>query len=324
MLMEKLEEKAGTPQGLELTLLLADYHRTHPLLSGEVTIPGIRFTPNRAFPGDACMSPVYEQYDIAEMSLSWYLMARCRGEPVIALPVFPLRMQIHPYLFCSTSSGIQRPEDLKGKRIGMDEYRLTVGLWARGILQEQYGVRPQDCEWVTSAPEGAGFKPSPGVKITVVRETCEELLLRGEIDALITPLIPVSFRKKDPRIRRVFKDVRRTVTDYFQSTGIFPITHVQVMRQALFDAHPSLPARFMKAFEESEALCKQSYEYSKGLAFPGAVMVLEEEEAIFGENPWAHGLTAQNRVVLAKFIQYAREQNYISEKPRVDDLFAPV
>ena len=88
-----LKEMSRASQNLDLTLLLADYHRTTPILSGEVTIPGIRFRPNLASPGDACMSPVYEEFDIAEMSLSWYLMARCRGEPVIALPVFPLRMQ---------------------------------------------------------------------------------------------------------------------------------------------------------------------------------------------------------------------------------------
>ena len=147
------------------------------------------------------MRPVYEEFDIAEMSLSWYMMARCRKEPVIALPIFPLRMQIHPYIFCSPASGIEKPEDLKGKKIGMDEYRLTVGLWARGILQEHYGVRPEECEWYTSDPERAGYQPPKGIKITVVDEPTEALLLRGEIDALIPPNIVPSFRAKDPRIR---------------------------------------------------------------------------------------------------------------------------
>ncbi len=158
---------------LELTLMLADYHRTRPLLSGEVTADGIHLQPRRAESGEACMRPVYEEFDIAEMSLSWYMMARCRKEPVIALPIFPLRMQIHPYLFCSASSAIERPEDLKGKKIGMDEYRLTVGLWARGILREHYGLRPEECEWFTSAPERAGYQPPAGVKITVVDEPIE-------------------------------------------------------------------------------------------------------------------------------------------------------
>src|SRR5438128_10101968 len=125
--------------------MLPLYDRSRPILSGEVTAHGIKLSPRGAIPGKACLRAVYEQFDIAEMSLSWYTMARCRGEPVLALPIFPLRMQIHPYIFCSSSSAIDRPEDLKGKNIGMDQYRLTVGVWARGILHESYDVGTEDC-----------------------------------------------------------------------------------------------------------------------------------------------------------------------------------
>jgi 4,5-dihydroxyphthalate decarboxylase len=309
---------------LELTLLLADYHRTRPLLSGEVTAEGIKLQPRRAETGEACLRPVYEEYDIAEMSLSWYLMARCRKEPVIALPIFPLRMQIHPYIFCSSASGIAGPEDLKGKRIGMDEYRLTIGLWSRGILQEHYGVRPEQCEWFTSAPEGAGFSPPPNVKITVRAEPTEALLLRGELDALIPPNIVPSFRNKDPRIRRVFKDIRNAVADYFHATKIFPITHTLVLRQSLFDEHPWLASSLLNAFTQAEALCRKSYEYAKRSAFPSAVLILEEEEELFGENPWGHGLTPENQIVLEKFVQYAHEQGYVPYRPQLSELFAPV
>jgi 4,5-dihydroxyphthalate decarboxylase len=311
-------------QDLELTLMLADYHRTRPILSGEVQAKGIKLIPRRAVPGEACLRPVYEEFDIAEMSLSWYTMSRCRGEPVIALPIFPLRMQIHPYIFCSSASGIERPEDLKGKRIGMDEYRLTVGLWARGILQEYYGVRPEDCVWVTSEPERAGFQPPRDVNITVVNQPTEALLLRGEIEALIPPNIPPSFREKDPRIRRVIKNPRAVVTEYFGKTKIFPITHTLVVRQKLLDENPWLVASLIAAFEESEKLCRKSYEYAKRLAFPTAVLILEEEEETFGKNPWAHGLTSENQVVLEKFVQYAEEQGYIPFRPQLNDLFAPV
>jgi 4,5-dihydroxyphthalate decarboxylase len=311
-------------QDLEVTLMLADYHRTRPILSGEVQAKGIKLIPRRAVPGEACLRPVYEEFDIAEMSLSWYTMSRCRGEPVIALPIFPLRMQIHPYIFCSSASGIERPEDLKGKRIGMDEYRLTVGLWARGILQEYYGVRPEDCVWVTSEPERAGFQPPRDVNITVVNQPTEALLLRGEIEALIPPNIPPSFREKDPRIRRVIKNPRAVVTEYFGKTKIFPITHTLVVRQKLLDENPWLVASLIAAFEESEKLCRKSYEYAKRLAFPTAVLILEEEEETFGKNPWAHGLTSENQVVLEKFVQYAEEQGYIPFRPQLNDLFAPV
>jgi 4,5-dihydroxyphthalate decarboxylase len=311
-------------EDLELTLMLADYHRTRPLLNGEVTARGIKLQPRRAESGEACMRQVYEEFDIAEMSLSWYMMARCRNEPVIALPIFPLRMQIHPYIFCGAASGIERPEDLKGKKIGMDEYRLTVGLWARGILREYHGVQPEDCEWFTSAPERAGYQPPAGVHITVVDESVEALLLRGEIDALIPPNIVPSFRAKDPRIRRVFRDVRATVTDYFRKTKIFPITHTLVVRQSLFDQHPWIVSSLLNAFGEAEKLCRKSYDYAKRLAFPSAVLILEEEEEVFGDNPWGHGLTPENQVVLEKFVQYAEEQAYIPYRPKLSDLFAPV
>jgi len=293
-------------------------------LSGEVTADGIKLKPQRAIPGEACLRPVYEEFDIAEMSMSWYMMARCRKEPVIALPIFPLRMQIHPYIFCSASSGIERPEDLKGKRIGMDQYRLTVGLWARGILQEYYGVRPGDCHWVTSEPEGAGFQLPAGVKITVQNEPTEALLLRGEIDAIIPPNVVPSFRAKDPRIRRVFKDPRATVIEYFRKTKIFPITHALAVRQSLFDQHPWLVSSLLNAFTEAEKLCRKSYDYAKRLALPTAVLILEEEEETFGANPWGHGLTPENLVVLEKFVQYAEEQGYIPYRPQLSELFAPV
>lgn len=309
---------------LELTLLLADYHRTRPLLDGDVTAHGIKLQPRRAETGEACMRPVYEEFDIAEMSLSWYMMARCRKEPVIALPIFPLRMQIHPYIFCSSSSQIERPEDLKGKKIGMDQYRLTVGLWARGILQEHYGVRPQECEWFTSGPEGAGYQPPSDIKITVADEPTEGMLLRGEIDALIPPNIAPSFRAKDPRIRRLFKDPRITVNEYFRKTKIFPITHTLVVRQSLFDENPWVVSSLVNAFTEAEERCRKSYDYAKRLALPSAVLILEEEEEVFGDNPWSHGLTAQNRMVVEKFVQYAHEQGYILERPPLDRLFAPV
>jgi len=312
------------PRDLELTLMLADYHRTRPLLSGEVKAKGVNLQPRRAETGEACMRPVYEEFDIAEMSMSWYMMARCRNEPVIALPIFPLRMQIHPYIFCSPSSGIDQPEDLKGKKIGMDEYRLTVGLWARGILQEHYGVRPEECLWYTSEAERADYQPPANIKITVVDEPTEALLLRGEIDALIPPNIVPSFHAKDPRIRRVFKDIRQTVNEYYKKTRIFPITHALVMREALLEEHPWLVSSLLEAFTEAEAVCRKSYAYAKRSAFPSAVLILEEEDETFGSNPWGHGLTPENQIVLEKFVQYAHEQGYIPGRPPLSDLFAPV
>ena len=149
-------------------------------------------TSTRPGPARRACVPVYEQFDVAEMSLSWYAMAEIRGEPVYALPIFPLRMFIHPYIYRAPNSGIAEPRDLIGKRVGMDRYRLTVGLWARGILQEHHGVSPEQIHWVTGEPEGAGFEAPADLALTLRqqgrraasarrRDRCADLAQRAEV-----------------------------------------------------------------------------------------------------------------------------------------------
>ena len=311
-------------KNLELSLMTTDYHRTHPLFSGAVSIEGAKL--NVCPPpvqGDACYKPVYEQFDVAEMSLSWYVMARCRGEPLIALPVFPLRMFIHPYLFCRNPAAVSGAEKLKGKTIGIQQYRITVGLWARGILLERHGVHHTEVNWVSSEPEGAGYRVPADVKLELQTEDVEALLLKGDVDAIILPNIAKSFRAGDSRIHRVFADCRESIRSYFQDTGIFPITHTLVAHERVVSRYPWLCKQLIDAFTEADRRCRLEYEYPKRFSFPTAVLFLEEEEKRFGAAPWSHGL-APNRAVLKKFVQYAREQGYISAEPALDDLFAAV
>jgi 4,5-dihydroxyphthalate decarboxylase len=309
---------------LELTLTLADYHRTHPILSGEVSPKGLTLKTRTVVPGEPCLKPIYEEFDIAEMSLSWYVMARAKKEPVIALPVFPQRMFIHPYIFCSSSSNIHHPQDLKGKKVGMDQYRFTVGLWARGILKENYGVSPEEMQWVTSFQEGAGFQLPKQIKLTRQETGVESLLLDGKIDAVIAPNTLTSFKNGDARVGRVFQDCRGEIRDYFDRTKIFPMTHTVVIRESLLAAHPWIAHSLFNAFVEAERVCRKAYNYAKRLAFPTAVLILEEEEKYFGSDPFHHGLTPSNQVVLQKFLGYAEEQGYLSQQPKVSDLFAAV
>ena len=305
---------------LELTFSVSDYHRTRPLLTGQVTIPGIKPNFHKAGPGEACLVPVYEQFDVAEMSLSWYAMARDRGEPVYALPAFPLRMFIHPYFSVRADSGIKEPRDLIGKRIAMDRYRLTVGLWARGILNEHYGVAAEDCHWFASEPEGAGFEPPAGLKLTMAGKKAEQMLLDGDVDALISPNVPAAYRAGDPRIQRLFPNIRETVEDYFDTTGIFPITHTVVVREALLRKEPWIVERLVQAFEDADAVAAKEYNYPKRLTFPTAMLMLEEEEKRFGKNPWQYGLEP-NRHTLETFMGYAAEQGYTRRRLSLDECF---
>jgi len=310
-------------ESFPLRLAVAEYDRTRPILDGRVQPDGIALKSESAWIGEFCLRPVYEEYDAAEMSLSWYVMARCRKEPVIALPVFPLRMIVHAYLFCRAEAPYTNPKDLVGKRVGTMRYRLTVNLWMRGILKEHYGVGPEELAWVTIEEEGAGFAPPPGVVVTCLpgRDPVE-LLLSGEIDALLWPELPEAFRRGDPRIRRLFPDCRTEVEHYWNRTGIFPITHTMVMGEALWKREPWIAERLVAAFREAQRQCEAYYHNDpKHLMLPRAVFILEEERATFGTDPWAHGLEP-NRHVLETFIRYAHEQGYIPRRPALEELFA--
>lgn len=307
---------------LELKISLADYHRTRPLLNGDVTFKGIKPNYYAAAPGEACLRPVYEEFDVAEMSLSWYAMARYRKEPVYALPVFPLRMFIHAYVYCRVDSQITKPEDLRGKRVGMDFYRLTVGLWTRGIFEEHYGVSPDQIQWFTSGPEGAGFEAPANVKITATGRDVEDLLLSGEIDAVIAPNVPKSIRAGDPRVRRMFSGCRETIETYFDKTGIFPITHTLVVREELLAREPWIVESLVEGFEAAGDMCRKQYDYPKRLSFPTAVLLIEEEEKRFGKDPWKHGLE-HNTHTLDRFMEYAFQQNYTGRRMSVAECFWP-
>jgi 4,5-dihydroxyphthalate decarboxylase len=307
---------------LELKFSVADYHRTKPLLTGDVTLQGIKPSFYAAAPGEACLRPVYEEFDIAEMSLSWYVMARERGEPVYALPIFPLRMFVQPYIYYRPGSGIAEPKDLIGKRVGMDRYRLTVGLWARGILQEHYGVSPEAVYWVAGEPEGAGFEVPAGVKLTLANADVEQLLLDGKIDAVITPNVPKAFRAGDKRIQRLFPRCRESVEDYFDKTSIFPITHTVVVREDLLKKEPWIVESLIDGFEAADRACRKEYEYPKRLSFPTGALILEEEEERFGKNPWQHGLDV-NKHGLKKFMEYAAAQGYTQRQLSLSEAFWP-
>ena len=146
------------------------------------------------------------------MSFSWYIMARDRGEPVWALPIFPLRMPPLSHIYVRTDSPYHTPSDLKGCRIGSEAYRLTVNLWLRGICGDLYGLKPQDVEWFSSLEdEGAGYVFPDGVRVNFNAGDPEKMLLEGRVDALFLPNAPPAFNAGDPRI--TFVNVQKHFAD---------------------------------------------------------------------------------------------------------------
>jgi 4,5-dihydroxyphthalate decarboxylase len=181
-------------------------------------------------------------------------------------------------------------------------------------------VNPSQIRWFTSEPEGAGFEVPTGVSVTVANKDVEDMLLRGNVDALISPNVPKSFRSGDPRIRRLFQPCRPAIDQYFADTGIFPITHTVVVREELLQREPWIVGSLIEAFDAADAVCRREYDYPKRLSFPTGALILEEEEQRFGKNPWQHGLAA-NTHTLETFMQYAAQQGYTPHALSLDEAF---
>jgi 4,5-dihydroxyphthalate decarboxylase len=315
---KRTSEHRRDVEALPLSIAFAHYDRHVPLLDGRVLPEGITPTYSTGPIAEFCEKPVYEEFDIAEMSFSWYIAAFSRNEPVIALPIFPCRVPVHGYLFCRADSGYSDPRELIGKRVGSIGYRYTVNLWLRGILSERYAVNPDQMSWVTTEHELAGFVIPPEVDVTIaLNADPEQMLIAGEVEAVFSPIL-----LRDPRVRRLFRDARGDFERYYDETHILPITHTLVMSQSLYEREPWVARNIVTAFQESQRLCDEAMRQPKAFSYPEALFLFEEQRARFGATPYEHGI-AQNRHILETFARYAHEQGYVANRPAVDDLFAP-
>jgi len=307
-----------------LDVAFAEYDRTRPILDGRVRPEGLKLNLRTGWIGEFCVKPVYEEFDVAEMSLSWFIAAKARGEPCVALPVFPLRMAVLGYMFVRTDSPIVHPSQLVGKTIATTGYRYTVNLWLRGILKDHYGLAPEQAKWVTSEPETNNYMLPPGIQRTIRKDkTVGQLLIDGEVDAVIGPEAPEEFHKGDPRIRRLFPDARAEQAAYFKKTGIYPITHTVVMKERIAREQPHVAERFVKCFRDAQKMCFDFYyQNAKHLSFPSGPFILEEERAMYGAEPYANGME-ETRVVIETFIRYAYEQRYIDRILKLEEIYPP-
>jgi 4,5-dihydroxyphthalate decarboxylase len=272
------------------------------------------------------------EFDAAEFSLSTYIAARSRGDrSLVGIPVFPSRVFRHAFIFIGANSGIDVPSDLRGRRVGVPEYGLTAALFQRGMLQDEYGVRPEDIQWFQGGITRPGRKERlvidlpAGIRIeSIADRTIDEMLVKGDLDAIMTPSLPPSVRSNSLQVKRLFPDAEELEVDWYRRTGIYPIMHLIVVRREIHEAHPWVARNLMLAFEAAKQLAFQRLEAhgSPLVALPFLVHHLEASRRIFGPDIWPYGLEA-NRPTLEAAVRYSHEQGLSARPVGLDELFAP-
>lgn len=319
---------------LTLSLACTASDRTRPILDGRVAIPGVDIIGLPGEPEEIFRRALRDRaFDITELSMASHITTTARGDSAyIGVPVFPSRAFRHSGVFVCAAKGIARPEDLKGRRIGLPEYQQTAAMWMRGILAEHHGIAPGDVEWVVGSQEVAGG--SERVPITLpdqIRmrrigptETLNQLLAAGEIDALITPRPPSSFVSGDGSVVRLWPDYRKAEVAFYKETGFFPIMHCIALRRDLAEANPWLPVELFRAFSAAKAIAVDEVQRNNFLrvSLPWIAAHYDETAELMGPDPWPYGFQ-RNRAELAAMTRFAHLDGLTARALEPDDLFHP-
>jgi 4,5-dihydroxyphthalate decarboxylase len=263
------------------------------------------------------------EFDVCEENVGAYFMARDRGDPVTALPVFLHRRFRHGFVFINANAGIKSPKDLIGKRVGGTNFQPAGNIWMRGILEEHYGVPHREITWIVDRSEDVPFTPPAGLRIEMKTssKSLSDMLADGDLPAMISPTIPRPFAMGDKRIARLFADYKQIETDYFRSTGIFPIMHVTTIKQEIVDKYPWVTTNLVKAFEQAKHLAYRRVANPRMVPLAWVRTAVEEQEALLGPDPWAYGLTPANRKTLDTIQHYTYQQGMVGKVRPLDDLF---
>jgi len=322
------------PTPLPLTIAYNAYDRNAALSDGRVTPDGVSTTITHVPLGELFAQMVTEPaYDVSELSLSSYTVARARGDHrLIGIPVFLSRAFRHNSIYVRADSDVARPADLKGKRIGVPMYQQTAGVWARGMLQDDHGLELDSVTWCAGAlATMSGEERQPlnlpdRVRLERLPDGTglAQALADGTIDALITPMVPPEFREEDTPLRRLFPDYPQRDRDYYARTGLFPLMHLVVLRTELAEAHPWLAPSLQQAFTSARDLAVADLADVSYLrhTLPFVAGLLEEQLEVFGTDPWPYGFDA-NRPALEVFLRYMDEQGLLERPLAPEDLFVP-
>jgi 4,5-dihydroxyphthalate decarboxylase len=332
-------KNAKAASALDITIAGYPVDHVRGLADGKVQVKGCNVTFKRDKIGDM-NTHVFsgpQEYEVSEVGLSPFMLAYANDgfRDYSLIPVFQIRLFRHKSVFIHADRGIERPVDLKGRRVGTPGYSSTSLTWIRGFMQHEYGVKPEDVKWVVSAADSSAKDTGKvskqesvtpeGISISVGPEGKDEsqMLVDGDVDALFHAAEPKAFAEGHPKIRRLFADSRAVEREYFARTGIFPLMHAVAMRNDVIDTHPWLPEAVFNAYSRAKQM---QYEAMRMQWIFGTLpwygQEFEETRELMGENFWPYGIEA-NRKTLEALFQYSYEQGLAKKRLTVEELFHP-
>jgi 4,5-dihydroxyphthalate decarboxylase len=311
-----------------LTLAIGDYEHTRDLASGAVAVQGATLNVLALSPEETFFRFThFREWEVSEMSMGKYVSLRSQDDASIAaIPVFPSRVFRHSMIYVREGGALARPEQLKGKHIGVPEWAQTAAIYARGYLAHQAGVPLDSVEWVQAGvndagrvekvklnlPSGVRLKPEPG-------RSLNDMLLAGDLDAVLSARPPKDFGRG---IRRLFVDYEKAEEAYFKETGVFPIMHVIAVKAEVLAQHPWLAMNLYKAFEEAKrrSIARLSDITASHAPLAWLAPYAQRMKSLFGEDFWPYGLE-KNRKTLQAFVDFAFEQGVCHRRLALEELF---
>jgi 4,5-dihydroxyphthalate decarboxylase len=316
---------------LALSIAIGDYDRTRALIDGRVAVDGVDPVFMTLSPEEIFFRAFRAaEFDICELSLSSYTVKTAQNDcPYIAVPAFVSRTFRHTSIYVRTDR-IKKPADLKGRKVGVPEYQLTANVWARALLDDDYGVKPADIHWIRGGieepgrPEKLTVTLPAGVRLDNAPDgvTISALLEAGEIDGFIAPRPPTLVERGHLHIGWLFPDPVAVAKDYYKRTGLFPIMHVIGIRRTLAEQHPWLPGAVLKAFGQAKEAALEALADTGApkVTLPFLEEAFKDTRTLMGEDYWPYGVAA-NRKTLDYFLGQHHKQGLSARRVSVDELF---
>ena len=327
---------------LTLGFISAFNERVEPLMNGTVEVEGVSLIPTYSHPAETFWRQLkFGEFEIAEMSMSSFLIARSQGADMIALPAFPSRRLFQTELSYHVDSGIEKPQDLKGKRLGVAEYQQTAALWLRGILEHDFGVSQYQIHWYMERSEemshggATGFKPPPGISFNRIagNKSLASTILANELDVahVSSPWVlqantldrssRIAGNGDWSKIKPLFPDRMAEGARFHRQHGFLPVNHAYIIRGDVHRKYPWLAAKLYDGFVRAKALAAEQLAEQIPSALIFGQEYLAQTAELIGPDPFPFGIKA-NRAMLDMIIGFSHEQGLTPRRMKIEELFA--